>query len=162
MATVDSLLASFKFIANLSLFLFLSEYIHSLKIITLLKNPRRNLNTNLMKKRTIVKSMAITTRMSRTAHIAKVKKVTKTVKVTKEAKMARVASVKEVSRLVSVVANDNENQPKMAFSGFLGINCIFTHKSSEYLFKIFFLFLFISLVFKLDFNHSNCPDLYLP
>ncbi|KAM7114833.1 salivary acidic proline-rich phosphoprotein 1/2 isoform 1-T1 [Molossus nigricans] len=89
------------------------------QIITLLKNPRRNLNTNLMKKRTIVKSMAITTRMSRTAHIAKVKKVTKTVKVTKEARMARVASVKEVSRLVSVVANDNENQPKMAFSDFL-------------------------------------------
>lgn len=165
--------------ANLSLSLFLSEYIISLKkTIKLLKNPQRDHKKNMevsMKKETMVTIIGLKARMSREsrkAHVAKVEEEAEVVKVAREAKMARVAevaevtrvalvarvvTVEEVARVVSVVANDKENQLKMASSHSLGINCIFTHQSSEFLLKfLIFLFLFTSLVLILDFNHSKC------
>lgn len=150
--------------ANLSLSLFLSEYILSLKkTIQLLKNPQRDREKNMevsVKKETMVTIIGLKARMSREArkaHIAKVEEEVeeeaKVVEVAREAKMARVAEVAGVTsmalvaRVVNVVVNDKENQLEMVSSDSLGINCIFSPQSSEFLLKFFNFFLFVSSYF---------------
>lgn len=171
--------------ANLSLSSFLSEYILSLKkTIQLLKNPQRDRKKNTevsMKKETTVLIIGLKARICREtgkAHRTEVEEEAEVVEVADVTRMAlvvsveemamvvsveevaMVVSVEEVGRVVSVVASDKENQLKMASSDSLGISCIFTPQSSEFLLKFLFFsfcfYLFISLVLILDFNHPDC------
>lgn len=110
-----------------------------------MKDPQRDHKKNMevsMKKETRVTIIGLEARMSREtrkAHIAKVEEEAEVVEVAREAKMARVDKVAEVTRValvarvVSVEANDKENQLKMASSDSLGINCISTPQSGEFL-----------------------------
>lgn len=81
-----------------------------------------------MKKKAMVSRASFAAGMSREARkalIAEMQKVAKVVEGTRVAWVAREANVKGMASVISVVANDKENQLKMASSDSVGINCTF-------------------------------------